>query len=687
MPKIYMLGIDQMILPLTMRLVQDGYLPNLARLLERGSANQAVSSFPAWTPTNWATISTGANTGTHGVFAWFVDMPEGDPVSSFDSHAVSAETIWEAAERAGLKSAVFHYPASMPSNLKHSFIVEGFAVPQHGGSPYEVAPSRGYTTLPDIPISDKIDLVPATDWKNLPSGGPTPLETSIWIAVKEKTLLSQLGACDVEPEEQMAAEAGQTKDGDGLGLQLLVYGSEEDAYDRVLVCTKKDGNTALADLGVGDWSEWLYPEIEVASVPRRCTMRFKLIELNADASRLRLYRSQVMPEEGFTHPYDLGPELTERFGPYQEHVSEYSNLCGITDFQTCIEEADYQLQWIVRAGQYLLRQRGADLFYCHWHFLDDVNHHHLGLIDPDAPRYDPAEAEFHWDRVRKAYQIIDKAVGFLLEDMDEHTYLFVTSDHGNLPLWYEFHLDRFLWEEGLLVLKDRGMLPNAHDPHWLSHIDWDRTRAYVREGFFFAPEIYVNAQGEEKERIQEEVIQALLSWQDEETGRSPIAIALKKQDADVLGYWGDDQGDIVLVTEGHYYLGRGESPAIVTPAEGLITASHACQQLTFQTSLSSHMAMVIAAGPDIKPGYTRPINKLGRLHLRDLVPTFCHILGIAPPAQCEGAVAHDLFVGHEAYREKQPPEITPLWTEQDNMAFNLARRHASARRKGRWTDD
>lgn len=681
MTKIYVLGIDQMIFPLTEKLVQDGALPNIARLFEGGSANRAVCSYPAWTPTNWATLSTGANTGTHGVFGWFVDMPEGGPITSFDSHAVSAETIWEAAERVGLSSAVFHYPASMPSDLNHSFIVDGFAAPQHGSTPYEVSPSRGYTNLPDVANSDRLELGPAREWENLPSSYLAPLEASLWVAAKEKTLLSRLGACDVEPEEQMASEAVQTDRSDGLTLQLLVYASKPDTYDKLLICPGKDANSAIAEMAVGEWSDWLVQEIEVAGVPRRCTMRFKLSELSPDARRLRLYRSQVMSEEGFTHPLELGPELVELFGPYQEHVSEYSHLCGLTDYQTCLEEAEYQLQWIVRAGQYLLREREADLFYCHWHFLDDINHHHLGLIDPDGPQYDPDKAEFHWDKVRQAYQIIDRAVGFLLEDMDDDTYLFVVSDHGCVPVWYEIHLERFLWEQGFLALREGGLPLNAHDPQWLTHIDWDKTKAYVRQGFFFGPEIYINAPEDEKEPIQEQVIQALLSWRDEDTGRSPIAIALKKGDADILGYWGDDLGDIVVVTDGHYITGRGESQTAITKQKGMVTANHRCQLLTFETSLCSHMAMILAIGPDIKPGYTRPVNRLGRLHLVDLVPTVCHILGIAPPAQSEGRIAYDLFSGHESYRDKRPPLVTPLWTEEDQRMSLMARRRDSLRRK------
>ena len=39
---------------------------------------------------------------------------------------------------------------------------------------------------------------------------------------------------------------------------------------------------------------------------------------------------------------------------------------------------------------------------------------------------------------------------------------------------YQIHLERFLWEQGFLVLKDDG-LPNANDPQWLNRIDWDQS--------------------------------------------------------------------------------------------------------------------------------------------------------------------------------------------------------------------
>src|SRR4030042_3048656 len=103
--KIYVIGVDQMVLPLTMHFIEEGSVPALANLFASSSYGQALASFPCWTPNNWAGISTGAQSGTHGASSWFIRMPDGEDVSSLTSLGINADTIWEADERQGLKSA------------------------------------------------------------------------------------------------------------------------------------------------------------------------------------------------------------------------------------------------------------------------------------------------------------------------------------------------------------------------------------------------------------------------------------------------------------------------------------------------------------------------------------------------------------------------------------------------------
>ena len=63
--KVYVIGMDGMMETMYKRFVSEGILPNLKRLGDEGIVTEAYSSLPAWTPTNWATLMTGAHTGTH----------------------------------------------------------------------------------------------------------------------------------------------------------------------------------------------------------------------------------------------------------------------------------------------------------------------------------------------------------------------------------------------------------------------------------------------------------------------------------------------------------------------------------------------------------------------------------------------------------------------------------------------
>ena len=96
------MGWDGFVTPMMKYFAAEGCLPNFSRLLNEGTVNETYPSFPVWTPTNWATLSTGAHTGTHSVPTWQTvierksDANDKDvSVSSFDGRANNAERIWK----------------------------------------------------------------------------------------------------------------------------------------------------------------------------------------------------------------------------------------------------------------------------------------------------------------------------------------------------------------------------------------------------------------------------------------------------------------------------------------------------------------------------------------------------------------------------------------------------------------
>ncbi|MHB1416821.1 MAG: alkaline phosphatase family protein, partial [Chloroflexota bacterium] len=477
--KIYMMGVDQMVLPLTKYFAKEGSIPTIAKLLERSSAGMALASFPSYTANNWPVIATGANTGTHGAVSWFITMPDGQDVSSLTSLGISAEFIWQAAERQGVKSAVIHYPGSMPSRLKEGYIIDGNAGPAFGACPFEIATAEAYTTDRNVESESlkEVALTPAQGWKGLSSGGPQPLETEIPVTAKE--------------------------DSETQSWQVLVLGGA-DGYDRVVVCREKDLATKVAESKVGEWSEWSTETFG----DRQGTVRFKVTGLSADGKHLKLYRSQIFPTTGFSNPDEIGKELIDKIGPYQEYVSQMFNVLGILDYKTCVEEADYQAQWFAKAALYMTKEKDCDMFFCHWHFLDDINHFHLAHLNPEWFRYNPEEAKKHWDMVRQAYQAVDRMMATLLEGVTEDDYVILISDHGCSPVNRIVFMEKFLCDKGFLVFKD-PTTPKTNFTHgWYDKIDWDKSKVWLREGVFIDTfNIFINDKfAAEKKQIQRDLV-------------------------------------------------------------------------------------------------------------------------------------------------------------------------------------
>jgi predicted AlkP superfamily phosphohydrolase/phosphomutase len=628
--KLYLMGIDQMVLPLTQHFIEEGSVPTLAKLFARSSYGQALASFPCWTPTNWATISTGAPSGIHGASSWFIRMPDGEEVSSLTSIGINAETIWEAAERQGLKSAVLHYPGSMPSRLKKGYVIDGNAGPAYNACPFELAAAEAYTSDRNVESASlkEIILKPAQNWKGLPTGGPTPLATSIPVSAKY-------------PEWNTSWHA-------------VALGGPG-GYDRLVICRERDLTTAFAECRLNRWSEWA----TVSLGGREGGVRFKLTALSPDGKTIKLYRSQIMPYRGYSDPDEIGSELIRILGPYQEYVSQMFNVLGILDFATCVEEADYQGQWISKAALYLTQEKGCDLFFCHWHFLDDVNHFHLAHLDPTWFRYDPKEAEKHWGMVREAYRAIDRMMATLLEGISEQDTVIMISDHGCSAINRKVSMERFLQDRGFLVLKDPKATPSCFARDWYERIDWEKTKVWIHEGVFMDPfNIYINAKSPEQYRmIQRDLIRELRTWVDEKFNQTPVAMALSKQDAEMIGLWGDQIGDVIVVLETGYTMAKKVGEKALEDNMGQVASGHGRIKPTSETRYGTEKALFSIAGPGIKKGYTRPVDRLGHMRLLDVTPTICYLLGIDPPAQCQGAVLYDLFEGREMVRQR--PQPTP----------------------------
>ena len=430
-------------------------------------------------------------------------------------------------------------------------------------------------------------------------------------------------------------------------LNILAVDSKGQGYDRVLICNGKDASKPLADISVGEWSKWAFLEFPYNGGKITGSLRFRLLSLRADGQNLRLRHSYIYPTTGWTYPESLAEELMKEVGPYIEFPSTPLRLAfggfgfdagagaelDMPLLNAIMEELREQALWLPRAAQYVQNKYGWDLYYQHWHFPDTLNHALLANIDPASP-FRKAGTDAYWDVARQVYRIADEQLGAFLDMADENTYVILVTDHGCTPDYAGVaNTFYFLQENGFMVMKD-------------GRIDWSKTRAFPHG----VMQVEINLKGrnpngivepEDFEKTQEEIINALYDWKDPDTGKRPIAFALKKKDAQLVGFWGPTTADVVFCMNGGYALGPTPEGKSIGPARDY--AEHWCKLPTDRTGVSSNLATFMMKGPGIKAGYERDPDRLGLMRLVDVVPTICHLMGFRPPQHSQGAILWDMI--------------------------------------------
>jgi len=640
MKKIFVLGLDALSPKILTTLIKKGSLPNFKRLLEIGGFSKALPAVPAQTPENWTTIATGAWPGTHGIAVWG-RHDYGQPVTqkfaeeAMSSNLCKAEYLWEALGRQGLRSVLLYFVGYPPTTDKVIYI-DWFWKP--GDFYFEICNAMCYSnyipeSLKEAPrralaYFTKIKFKRAQDWKNLPKSELEPLEAKI----------------EVKPKME----------GSGVKYYILLIGSKNKGYDKCLLCKERDALKAVCTLRSGEWSPWFKEGFIVKGKQIVGTVRFKLIELAKDASKFKLYRSQVYPIKGFTYPPEIGEELVDNFGPYVNEAVARLFFVGLVDEATMIEELRYQINWIAKAAKYLMEKSNASLFIMHWHLLDLLQHRVLGLVDPRGGMYDPNKAEEAWRILELCYRLADELIGKFMEFLDENTYLIVVSDHGNVPNRKKHSIVNALAKKGLIVVEE----VNGE-----KRINWSKSKVFID-----LTNVYVNlksrykggiVEDSEYEKVRNKVLEILRELKDED-GEYVVAFALKREDAVMIGLWGEHVGDIVFAYSLGFTWGHRELFEGTLRVGG---ANHGPQIPTAETELSSNYGTFIIAGPNIKKGYIRPVEFLGPVYLVDIAPTIAYILNVNPPRHNQGRILYDFFEGwdiSEVKRKRIPLEFPKL---------------------------
>ncbi|MDD5557230.1 MAG: alkaline phosphatase family protein [bacterium] len=123
-PRAVIIGLDGVPHRLIERYASDGTMPNLGRILSRGTLRKMASSVPDVSCVAWSTVITGKNAGEHGVYG-FMNLRPGTYRFSFPTFDdLGARPFWE--EMPGRRAAVINVPGTYPAREMNGALISGF---------------------------------------------------------------------------------------------------------------------------------------------------------------------------------------------------------------------------------------------------------------------------------------------------------------------------------------------------------------------------------------------------------------------------------------------------------------------------------------------------------------------------------------------------------------------------------
>jgi len=619
--KVVVLGFDGMDYKITMRLMDEGRLPNLQKLRITGDYKPLATSMPPQSPVAWSNFITGMNPGGHGIFDFIHRKPEtmlpylstseatgstktvsiGDWVFPLSAGKVEllrkGRAFWEALRDKKIPTTVFRVPANFPPLQTDAKSFSGMGTPDLLGT------YGTFSFYTDQPPANRDDI----------SGG---------VVYETKVIDNKIESYLVGPPNAFRKGTPETK------LPFTVWLDPENAVVKIEVADKE------IVLNEGEWSEWLPVEFEmmpyVQSIGGIC--RFYLKQMRPT---FKLYVTPInidpaKPALPLSTPEDYAHELYEEIGYfYTAGIPEDTKALswGVFDYPDFVQQAHTVMDESQKLFDYEISRFKEGMLFFYFGSVDQ-NHHILWrATDKNHPGYNAAEAERFSDTIYQIYEVMDKTVGRVLGKIDAQTTLIVMSDHGFAPYYRSFNLNTWLKNNG--YVKFRGS-PKPEELKYFNRVDWNRTSAYA----VGLNGLYINQRGREiegsvapgKKRndLIKELTEKLLAVRDPKTGEQIIQKIYRAEEI-YSGPYVKDSPDL-LIGYSSGYRASWETTLGSFPEELFVD--------NLDPWSGDHcMAM------EIVPGVVFSNRKIAKVdpYLYDLAPTILGEFGIAKEEQMVGS--------------------------------------------------
>ena len=663
--KVMVIGIDGMDPRLTLHHMNQGYMPNLKKLLERGSAREdlvLLGAMPTITPPMWTTLATGTYPMTHGITDFWRQDPEKLDTLNYaiDSRLCRAEQLWNVTAESGKKTLVMHWPGSSwppSSNSENLFVIDGtnpegicmatgeieeeyIVIAKNDIPTVTYRPKAGTTQMLCVVTDLEMEETQEDEGPSLATAtsseikvfkfAPDPLEGTTMTEVKLDASLSPIK--DAENwgfEIPKGAKEFTILDSKGLTRRpSLLLANENGIYDTVKIYKSKKSDECIVTMKNDEFVEGIVDEVIKNDQTYTIARNMRVLNIEPDGSSVRIWFSAAINtrDDSIFSPRSLHEDIVKNIG----YPMPVSNV-GFHDRQLaidCMQENWMRtMRWWADAIHYMIEEKGVEVVFSQIH-NDDAQKHNMISIFKEDSKFRTLPMSDHEEFFINISKQNDYYIGRFLHLLDEGWSIFLVSDHGLVtseeglsPYLPQIFLDAtFMRDWGYTVVKtDENGNP-------LPEIDWTKTRAIASR----MNSIYINTKGrwdtgivepEEQYALEGEIISKLYSLKDAK-GRAIISLALRNKDAILLGLGGPECGDIIVFQAEQNLMDHGDSLSTFT---GL---NH--------TSVSPIFA---AAGQGIKKGFktSRYIREV------DVAPTIAALLGVRMPHECEGAPAYQIF--------------------------------------------
>jgi predicted AlkP superfamily phosphohydrolase/phosphomutase len=504
--KLIFLGLDGLDPGLTERFLEAGKLPNLAKLGEMGGFKRLRTTFPSLSPVAWSTFATGVSPAKHNIFD-FLNRNLKTYVPELAAARVNKP-------RRILKLGRFRIPLSRPYvelRRKSQPFWKLLGEQQVGCTIIRVP-----ITFPPDKFNGRLLSAMCTPDLKGTQGSFTQLTTRIQKAEFESGSRYPLTRSGSVLSGMLDGPDNTLLEGAGP-MQVPIRITQKSKTAAVL---EIDGERF--DLTVGEYTPWVKLTFKAGlGIKVTGIARFMVTEMEPEFS---VYVSpiQIDPEKPalpISHPSYYAVYLAKLLGTYSTLGMAEDTWAlneGVIDEQGFLDQA--YLLMAERESMFMnaLEKTKRGVVACVFDTSDRVQHMFYRHFE---------HGNKNWGHViEELYQRMDTLVGKALEYVDDHTVLFVLSDHGFCSFRRGIDLNAWLVENGYMTLKDGA----KESGRYFQGVDWSKTKAYT----LGLGGLYLNLKGREAEglvtpgaeaeALKKELIAKLNGLRDEEKGEVAI---------------------------------------------------------------------------------------------------------------------------------------------------------------------